>query len=152
ALLLHRDRGGCAALDHAQSSHRIQFTRERRPQQSAMNIGGQIALGAQVQGAGYRDQRGYCQNDETLPAHVETPVFLGEAVRRRRRVDRMNTPASATMSGGMPMLMIFSLVPNRLMSTSRPRSVSRSSLRTRAFSAVKRFSSASCSGVSIKEL
>ncbi len=69
---------------------------------------------------------------------------------RRRRSDRMITPATATHSGAMAMLMTLSQESRRLMSTSRPRCVSRSSLRTRAFSATNRFSSASCSGDSIE--
>ena len=51
----------------------------------------------------------------------------------------------------MAMLITLSQVSSRLMSTSSPRWVSRSSLRMRAFSAVKRLSSCSCSGVSMSE-
>src|SRR6267142_1160456 len=142
----------CAAFQHAERGDAVQFARQRGQERQAMNVSSKIALRAQVQGSGNRQQRGHQQHDESLPAHVELFVACTEAVRRRRRIDRMITPAIATMSGAMAILIAFSCEPKRLISTSRPRWVSRNSLRTRVLSAVNRFNSASCSGESMMEL
>src|ERR1700722_19527036 len=150
ALLMNRDRRRCAAFQYAQGGHAVQLARQRRQERQGMNLANNGAPRAQIQGRGDRHECGDQQHDESLPAHVEPlSVVSDEAARRRRRVDKMTTPAIATTSGAMAMLMTFNREPNRLMSTSRPRCVSRNSLRTRVFSAVKRFSSASCSGESM---
>src|ERR1700722_8240117 len=122
ALLVNRDGRRCAAFQHAQGGHAVQLARQRRQERQAMNLAKNGALRAQMQGPGSRPARGAQRHDESLPAHVDpVSVVSDEAARRRRRVDKMTTPAIATTSGAMTMLMTFNREPNRLMSTSRPR-------------------------------